>query len=484
VTRPALIYRCPDAFGLGATLIMIAAYAGYCARHGLDLALDMRRFQYFPAHRHASFFEAFEIHLPADMALVTDPARIEDMARDAARIDAVQARRLSLETPPPAGNIDVEGVVSRGLAPWFGVVPPPGFAIRLKGWLHETVEAALGTMSWRNVVGVHFRHGNGEFLQSREDFLTAPDYRDRIVRFQESMAARVAETAAGRRVFVAGDNREFVEYMRRAVPAAFTLGTPIPDVPYIEYLREVGPERALAEAAIDLWALASCEEIVCVPSSFAEAAALLNPAARLQVIDDFKLGTRADHAVQAARIRLLATPQETAPWRRLSAALEAAGRVEEAQACAGIADAWMAGAVSAERITAELQGAAGIGETVTQLGAALGQGAYEAHAARNLARLLVNAGLADLAQGLLEAIIRSSPFDAELHARLADIFDGQGRLAEAVGEARLATQLAPAAASHRLLLAKLLYRAGDPQARELLAEAASMLKRARSSACE
>jgi tetratricopeptide (TPR) repeat protein len=477
--RPALIYRCPDAFGLGATLVMIAAYAAYCARHGLVLALDMRRFQYFSAHRHASFFEAFAIRLPADMPLVIDPARIEELAHGATKIDAAQARSLTPHGLPGAGNLDVEGVVSRGLAPWFGVAPPPGFAIGLKGPLRETVEASLRTTSWHNVVGVHFRHGNGEFLQSREDFLTAPDYRERIARFQERMAARVAETAAGRRVFVAGDNREFVEHMRRTVPGAFTLGTPIPDVPYIEYLHEVGPERALAEAAIDLWALASCEEIVCVPSSFAEAAALLNPAARLQVIDDFKLGLRSDHAVQAARIRLLATPQEAAPWRLLSAALEAAGRTNEASACAGIADALTAGAVPAERITLGLRDAARIGETVAQLGASLSHGAYEAHAARNMARLLANAGLAELAQELLQAVMLSNPSDADLHAQLANIFDGQGRLAEAVAEARQAARLAPAVASHRLLLAKLLHRAGDPHARQLLAEAAAMLKQAR-----
>jgi cytochrome c-type biogenesis protein CcmH/NrfG len=84
-----------------------------------------------------------------------------------------------------------------------------------------------------------------------------------------------------------------------------------------------------------------------------------------------------------------------------------------------------------------------------------------------------------LARGLLEEILRSNPSDAELHAQLANIFDGQGRLAEAVAEARHAVQLAPTAASYRLLLAKFLHRTGDPQARQLLAEAAAMLKHAR-----
>lgn len=477
MSRPVLIYRCPDAFGLGATLVMIAAYAAYCRRHAMSLALDMRRFHYFSADPHASFFNSFEI--AGDLPIVTDLDEIGALSRAPDRAIVGSTMRLLPDQPPPARVVDVQGVINRKLAPWFAVAPPPGFAVRLHGALRETVENALRRRAWDNAAGVHFRHGNGEFLQSREDFLTTPDYRERVTRFEDEMVRRVTATACGREVFVAGDNREFVARMLRDVPRAFTLGTPIPDVPYTEYIREVGGERALAEAAIDLWALASCQDVVCVRSSFAEAIAIIDPAVRLDVVDAFARGEVGDAqgAVHRARLVLLADPANGTAWSRLSATLGEAGQRSEAEACA--AAATEAGDLAADSLKALLLDAAGIGALVSALTAWLGQGSYEAHAARNMVRMLVNAGLPELGEPLLRAASGGNPGDARLQALLADILDRQGKWTDALIAARRAVELAPGNANYRLALARAQHRAGDSAARESLAGAAAMLKKDR-----
>jgi tetratricopeptide (TPR) repeat protein len=476
-SESAVIFRCPGGFGLGSALVSVSAYAGYCTRHGMALALDMRRLPYFSQDAQAGFFDAIEIAAPG-LRLIADLAQVEALAN---RPDALALHRyqpLAFDQAPPAPVLEIDGVLNRRLAPWYGANVPDGYGIALKGWLKSAVEVRLAGHDWQGVIGVHHRHGNGEILESREDFTTAPDYAARAGQAGETLIADAAARAGGRPVFVAGDTSEFVAQALARVPGAFTLSRDIPNVPIMEYLRDK-PELGLVEAATDMWALAACSEVVCVTSGFTEAAALINPRLKLHVHDMLRLGRGGDpqFAVQSARVHVFYRPDYPPVWRDLAAALRRAGDEDGAIACEAAARDVASGALCADERERRVRDVARIGDVVTAMGRSLSDGIHGANATRQFAQRLLSGGYADLAAGLLEAVRPAHPNDGRLWALSALAYEKQGRLPLACDAARRAVGLLPDMPATRLLLARILQRAGDPQAQAELAIAVRALKR-------
>jgi Flp pilus assembly protein TadD len=470
----ALIFRCPGGFGLGSALVSVSAYAGYCVRHGMTLALDMRQLPYYAKDAQAGFLDTIGLAAPR-LRLIGDLGEIEALA---SRPDALALHRyqlLSFDQAPPAPVLDIDGVLNRRLAPWYAAKAPPGYAIALKGWLKSAVEARLAVHDWHDVVGVHHRHGNGEMLASREDFITAPDYPARARRAEETLIADVAARAAGRPVFVASDNREFVAQVLARVPGAFTLARDIPDIPILEYLSG-RPELGLSEAAADMWALAACREVVCVSSGFTEAAALINPRLKVHVHDMLRLGRGGDveSAVHSARVHAFYRPDYPPVWRELAAALRRAGDSSGAADSEAIAQDVSSGALSGPALERCVRDVAKIGDAVARLKHSLCVGAHEANATRQFAQRLLSSGYADLAADLIEAVRPMQ--DGRLWALSALAYEKLDRLPQACAAARRAVDLLPDMPEARLILARVLKRSADPEADAVFVAAVRALK--------
>lgn len=471
-----LIFRCPGGFGLGSALVSVSSYAGYCVQHGMALALDMRRLPYFSKDAQAGFFETLALSAPG-LRLIGDLDEIDTFASRPESLALHRYRPLSYDEPPPADIVEIDGVLNRRLAPWYAAKVPQGYTIALKGWLKAAVEAALASHDWNDVVGVHHRHGNGEILESREDFTTTPDYAARARQAGETLIVDVIARAGGRPVFVASDSREFVAEVLARVPSAFTLAHGIPAVPIMEYLR-AAPERGLAEAATDMWAFAACREVVCVTSGFTEAAALISPRLKLHVHDMLRLGRTPDlqSAVHAARVHAFYRPDYPPVWKELAAALRAVGDEAGAKSCMTVAADVMAGTLFGPRLERCVREVARIGDVVARLKRSLSDGDHEANATRQFAARLLSSGYPDLAADLLDAVRPGHPEDGRLWVLSALAYEKLDRLAEAAGAARRAAALQPDVPETRLMLARILKRAGDPDAGKELVAAAQMLK--------
>jgi hypothetical protein len=441
----------------------------------MALALDMRRLPYYAKDAQAGFFDTIGLAAPG-LRLIGDLEEIETLA---SRPDALVLHRyqlLSFDQAPPAPVLDIDGALNRRLAPWYAAKTPPGYAIALKGWLKSAVEARLAVRDWHDVVGVHHRHGNGEILASREDFTTAPDYPARVQRAGETLIADVAARAAGRPVFVASDNREFVAQVLARVPGAFTLARDIPDIPILEYLRG-RPELGLSEAAADMWALAACGEVVCVSSGFTEAAALINPRLKMHVHDMLRLGRGGDAemAVHSARVHAFYRPDYPPAWRDLAAALRVAGDSDGATASDAVAEEVASGTLSGAALERCVRDVAKIGDVVARLKHSLSAGAHEANATRQFVQCLLSSGYPDLAADLIEAVRPGQ--DGRLWALSALAYEKLGRLPQACTAARRAVDLLPDVPETQLILARVLKRADDPGADAAFAAAVRALRR-------
>jgi tetratricopeptide (TPR) repeat protein len=472
---PTLIFRCPGGFGLGSALVSMSAYAGYCVRHGMALALDMRRLPYFAKDAQTGFFDTFALTAPG-LRVIGDLDEIEALAARPECRNWHRYRPLAFEQTPPAPILEIDGVLNRRLAPWYAAKVPPGYRIELKGWLKSEVEARIGGRDWRDVVGVHHRHGNGEILESREDFTTAPDYAARAAAAGDALIADGAARAAGRPILVAGDTRDFVARALARLPGAFALPQHVPDVPIMEYLR-AQPAQGLAEAAADMWALASCTEVVCVTSGFTEAATLINPRLKLHVHDGLRLGRGGNKTflLHSARAHAFYRPDYPPVWRDLAEALRAMGDAEGAQASETTARDVASGGLSKPALERYVREIARIDLVVAQLKQSLRDGNAEAHAARQFAQRLLSSGYVDLAADLLEAMASTRAMDGPFWTLSALTYEKLGRLPQACDAARRAVAATPGVPDARLVLARVLKRMGDPRAEAELAAAAHAL---------
>lgn len=280
-TARVLLYRVSSETGLGHVLVSLLNAAMVARALGRALALDMRSFQYFPDNRHRRFFNCFALEAPPDVEVIIDHDEI-------VRLSADPDRRFVYEQPHLAG-LDAATervVVVRGamLAEAYTLadkVLPPALRVVPRGWLGTRIAAALSQFRrGPPVIGVYFRHGNGEFLHGRLDRVLFPEhdalYADLKARYAER-ARRIADERGLRapRYFIASDSAEFVASMVATLPGAFSFANKLPDQIYKLHLRgNAQHPDILFEAARDMWSLSACAALLCSGSLFSGFAAL------------------------------------------------------------------------------------------------------------------------------------------------------------------------------------------------------------------
>jgi tetratricopeptide (TPR) repeat protein len=215
------------------------------------------------------------------------------------------------------------------------------------------------------------------------------------------------------------------------------------------------------------------------PGAFSEAAALVNPKIKLHVDEELRLGHHEDpaFAVHAAQVHAFYRPDYPPVWRDLAAALGAAGDKDGAAASDAIARDVAAGELSGAQLERPVREVARIGQVIDRLKISLRDGSHEANTARWFIRRLLANGYADLAAELLEAVLPTRPNDGRLWALSALVNEKLDRLPMACDAARRAADLLPELPEARLVLARILKRAGDPDAERELAAAARAFKR-------
>jgi len=279
--KRVLLYRVSSETGLGHVLISLVNAAVLARSLGRALALDMRSFQYFAADRHRQFFQCFALETPPDIEVITNEA-------DIVRLSAVTDRRYAYEQLHlrDAANLDAQVILVRGamLSDFYPIADksfPPAPRIALRGWLRQRMARTLaGFQRGLPVVGVYFRHGNGEFLHGRLDRVLFPEHDALYADLKLRYAAGAREIAAqrgwaGARFFISSDSSEFVAGMKALLPGAFSLAGKLPDQNYKLHLRSNAQDpEILFEAVQDMWSLSACSALLCTSSLFSRFAAL------------------------------------------------------------------------------------------------------------------------------------------------------------------------------------------------------------------
>jgi hypothetical protein len=346
MTRRFLIFECGEVKGLGDILVSVLNFAYYAHRWGRVLALDMRNFQYFGQDSHYQFFKNFNFSVPAELKITTDLKTIDSlyshpsyhlitgqddisMADDFAEKVVVGGRTWRcdhLYTPKHKTN-------------------PLSYSVNLKGALRKEVVSRLSDYVWTENIGVHFRHGNGEFLVDRFDSLKSCSYereyallKDQYVDGVTQLLRRVQGRDAS--VYLAGDNQAFVSELRARIPNSFVLASELPDRPYQKHLEvEKQNPKILRDAVLDLWALSSCDYLICGESLFTDFV-LLNSQKLTQertfIISSFSLESLlsngdATRALEAVKRAVTIAPNNIKLQQYYARALSISGRDEEAQ---------------------------------------------------------------------------------------------------------------------------------------------------------
>lgn len=281
VTQRYLIFECGENKGLGDVLLTILNLAHYARQWNRVLALDLRGFQYFDQDAHRRFFESFAISVPDAVFLTNELDVIDELygipsyrlITGIDEIDCVKDFTEEVVVCSKMGRCDQLYTLDEKSN-------PPEYAIRLKGDLQRYVESKLATISWEGSIGIHFRHGNGEFLGTRFDAMKASSYEDDYTTLKDCYVERAGQLQRQShreesKVFVAGDNAAFVAEMLSRVPLSFTFDATLPDQPYQKHLKLLGKNpEILWEAVLDLWSLSCCQYLVCGESLFTDFAAL------------------------------------------------------------------------------------------------------------------------------------------------------------------------------------------------------------------
>lgn len=267
--------------GLGHVLVSIINCASYALRHGRKLALDMHEFGYFASDAHIRFFDCFSLRFPQELEIITDLDRIAEIRH----LDPRHGQPVADVVLPGADSdlpvLFIPGTITNRIYP----LDKPGwnqsFHIDLAGELLERSRAAARLPHWSApVIGLYFRHGNGEFLDGRFDPTLFDDYQSRYeaLKAQYVQTALAVAKARGWRTasyFACSDNSDFIATMQRELPNCFTLSDMPPDLPH-EQLRHVSrfDISVLSNAVNDVWGLSSCDYLLYSTSLFAELAIL------------------------------------------------------------------------------------------------------------------------------------------------------------------------------------------------------------------
>lgn len=496
--KPTVIYKCCGLTGLGSSLMNAVNIAYYAWRQECRFAMDMRAFQYLEGDAHGGFFANFELTGPPGFAVLTDLAALDRLYRAPNRTVLLWQEDCPGLLRRPPGDVVIfpdvpyagrytkdRPVAVRGPDPWRTRLkrrlrgrparfPDGYFSLALRGRLRDEVEPLLDErFAGGPVIGVQFRHGNGEFLHARFSDRTFDGYeaayRAILARYVEAVQGLQRRDERLRRVFLASDNARFIEEMRAAIAGAFALEVNRPDRPFQEHLRASGRDFSILRgAAADLFGLARCERVVSGPTGMVELAALiegpLRDAGRVVVAPPAP-----EIGPQGAEIRAVLAElylSENEVMTAHAAICEVAGDLEGA-AWAGRLRRWTAHVHDRawqQSIAALRRGdlAAALEASAAARGGDPDNPFLEAYEAA----LLGLAGRLAEAERMSRAAVAREPSVPRLHQRLAWVLERQGRLEEAIAAARAAAATRPAAPKHLLEVARLLERAGRPEEAE------------------
>lgn len=340
--------------GIGHLLSALLHSAYYAFKTGRKLALDMRRFFYFSTDRHQRFLENFSWEFPHGLEVLTDLAEVERLLSASGTYVLRMDERLDIERP-----LSPQVVVIPCMAP--GEPYGPGakrpdqpFRITLRGELLHSWQEVQARPEWsRGVIGLHLRRPAGEILE-RMNSVIIPDFaeRYRLVAQQYVKAALDLAQEAGLSspgFFVASDDHETALYVKERLPNSFALHPRIPnraEQSWNDHVVSSGFDiRVLSDAINDLWALSSCNYLICSQySGYSQFAVVNGPkldaSRRFEIVaptcEQIFDSLPPEQAVEWTRAALrkgdARRQQEEFLHRWVAKALERAGRHEEAAA--------------------------------------------------------------------------------------------------------------------------------------------------------
>lgn len=437
------IFKATPETGLGHNLRSILAYAGYADQWDRILCLDMRDFNYYKNDSHRKFFEHFKLIAPPSLRISSDLQLIDSLYQN-------QSQMTVTENDPILkgdSNINVLycNVVGRNHPKQQTI---PQYTIRLKGELKSVVNNALSEYFGGNkTIGVHFRHGNGEFLHGRFDSVQSSNYQEKYAEvkqlYRDEIEALLHKPQfRNAKIFVASDNMGFVEEMKQHFPQAFSIVNELPDKPFIEHIKLADFDTNIIQnAVIDIWALANTHHLVCTKGLFTEFALenshTLHPKARTlihkyslkEILDDsYEPSNLEDtiHTLQTAMVKM-PTPKIK---KRLAYFLEKAGNHQEAK-----------------QILSDLNQSIKI--------------RYSKKYNENQTKTVIQSGNIQSSLTLALNDLKSYPTDPEIYLHIAQLYTHLGEFDQAIIQYQKLIQLLPGKIGYYLHYSKVLIKKGE-----------------------
>ena len=293
-----LVYRC-GMVGLGHTLQSILNCMFLAHSTGRVLALDLRRFPFFANERQAAFFSVFDLKGPYDLAIETDLEVVDTLLLDPGRLGGEPWQDVELTTATPNRVVVIDSTRVRTHYTLADKAPAPLYRIELKGEMASRIAARLAELPPRPRIGVHFRHGNGEYLQTRINPIATPDYRARYSELKLHFA-NTAELVSRLRNyqdpghFIASDSVEFIESLKNLLPGHPYCSSGSLPFPWYDAQARSEEMEFLFRALSDVWSLSSCDFLIHARSAFSEFAALNSTTLTVNDVHCIRLRTPAE----------------------------------------------------------------------------------------------------------------------------------------------------------------------------------------------
>jgi hypothetical protein len=231
-------------------------------------AFDLRESNYFRDDPHREFFECFGFCAPADKEIVTDITAIDQLYASADTECRGRFAPWGFVRRSDARIVVIDGSHVSNVLNAAKKPVPPIYRIEPHGSFAELVAEGLPPKApdehW---VGLHFRHGNGEFLSLRFDVNVTPDYSVRyeeVKRHYVDVARAVGKARFHDRTkyYIASDSTDFISYCRAHLPGAVVRGDKGIDGHWEVLARSGDGRRALLEATQDMWNLSRCDFLI------------------------------------------------------------------------------------------------------------------------------------------------------------------------------------------------------------------------------
>jgi hypothetical protein len=262
-----IVFRCRP-IGLGHIIITLLQVLYLADELDRVPAFDLRESHYFRDDPHREFFECFEIICRSPRLIVTDPDMIDALYADPDVDNRGRFAPWGFVRDSTARVVVVDGTHVSSFLPVEAKPAPPPYRIGLRPDFAARVAEALPVKpEGERWVGLHFRHGNGEFLAWRFDPTVTPDY---AVRYEEikrkyidlALLAAKARFGGRARFYIASDSSDFIAYCRAHLPDTIVRSDKSVDGNW-ELLARTGDGRAaLLEATQDLWNLSRCDFLI------------------------------------------------------------------------------------------------------------------------------------------------------------------------------------------------------------------------------